>query len=371
MSIGRTSTGWAPPLALSLDGGFVQGSAQTGISVSANATGAALIAWHEFVSSQSVSRVWAVSLNTDGGFSAPEQLNTSTMGNIDSIGTGVDELGNAWVTFVQPETPGGLGVVWGRWRPAGASWRSVVRVSPQTTTATASAASLSVGASGPSVVSYTFGADVHAAMHLTDGGWLDRVIDGTTFNVAEPHTSTGPNGEAVVTWRQYRGAGLEWDTAAARFHGGAWFPADTLSNPDAGHATTPRAAVDAQGQALVVWSQAASSPTLYSAQLARFDGATWSAPTSLGAWTFNPLDWGNVALNANGVGAVTWHHGNLMAARVGVPYQLSAPFSVSSVTNLADFPARLGVSPAGERWALFPAFQAANPQRGLLVTHCP
>src|SRR5215213_7532480 len=77
-------------------------------------------------------------------------------------------------------------------------------------------------------------------------------------NAADPHVAVDAGGDAVLVWRRFDGANQRIETRT-RFANGTLSPVQTLS--DAGQdAVEPRVAVDADGNAVFTWT--------------RFDGST-------------------------------------------------------------------------------------------------
>src|SRR5262245_10623953 len=93
---------------------------------------------------------------------------------------------------------------------------------------------------------------------------------------ADVQAAVNPEGSAIAVWDAR--AGASWVvTAAARPSGGTWGPPQPVSGPLAGGPGTPDVAIDGEGNAVVVWNVAASTPAATAVQAA-------VRPAATGAW---------------------------------------------------------------------------------------
>ncbi|MDH3728607.1 MAG: hypothetical protein OER77_13845 [Myxococcales bacterium] len=87
-------------------------------------------------------------------------------------------------------------------------------------------------------------------------GWETafRIDSGDTRAVFTPHVAIDPDGNAIAVWRQPDGT-RESIWANRSTPDGGWGDAEVIEFDNQGHAADPRVAIDAAGNAIVVWQQ--------------------------------------------------------------------------------------------------------------------
>ena len=136
------------------------------------------------------------------------------------------------------------------------------------------------------------------------GGWGTAAPIETGVGAAfDPAIAVDANGNAIVVWEQ--SDGTTDNIVANRYSAGAWGTAQLIENDNAGHALFPQVTVDAMGNAIAVWEQ--------------FDGTTWNIVAnrySAGTWgtaqlveTRNAGDAHSpqVAVDASGNAIAVWY----------------------------------------------------------------
>ena len=100
---------------------------------------------------------------------------------------------------------------------------------------------------------------IYANRYTADAGWgTAEQIDAGGLLADQPQVAVEPNGNAVAVWRQSDGIRTNiW--ANLYTEGSGWGTAELIENNDAGAAEKPQAVIDADGNALAVWQQLASS----------------------------------------------------------------------------------------------------------------
>jgi hypothetical protein len=137
------------------------------------------------------------------------------------------------------------------------------------------------------------------ANRTTGGAWGTAAPITNTLNAFVPQVATDPQGDALAIWVQQNGAA--YDTWAARRTGGGWgTPALVAPN-----SSSPQLVFDATGTALAVGSQ--DDGTRTNIWASRFDAHTGWGPSSL----IERGDAGNalepqVAVDANGNALAVW-----------------------------------------------------------------
>ena len=154
------------------------------------------------------------------------------------------------------------------------------------------------------------------------------VVPFQTLDVVYPDLVVNARGDAVAAWDTYRGRRATSDIVQVAYRpaGGTWGTPTTLS----AEGGAPQAAINAQGDAIVVWTQS-QGQGLGSVQSAfRPAGGNWQAPSIVSP---NPEDVGGqqVALDGRGDAVVVWEQ--LSNVEVGPVYR--AKHSLQSAARLA------------------------------------
>ena len=155
----------------------------------------------------------------------------------------------------------------------------------------------------------TYKAERHDGSWSTPANLADRLsLAGS--HTSDPQVALNAAGDAVVVWQQYDGNGVQQIYKAER-HSGNWIlPANLDDHPSPGGADAfgPQVALNDAGDAVVVWHQNdGSSPRrIYKAER---HGGIWTLPANLddhlsiaGTSAYDP----QVALSANGDAVVVW-----------------------------------------------------------------
>ncbi|HEX6700296.1 MAG TPA: hypothetical protein VF101_06145, partial [Gaiellaceae bacterium] len=250
------------------------------VHVAMAADGGAVAVW------DGSSGVRAVTRPAGGSWSAP-----MTLGNLYEPHLAVDARGDAIVTALQSDS--GTARIVSLAKPAGSPWTSPVPVS---------AAESDIGW-GHDLAANDVGAAV-AAWTAPDGKlWVARAAlrraDGTWgspenlgyADFAAPYAAIDARGDAAVLWT--RGSGAAQVYAELRPAGGGWQPAVVLSDSGLGGAKAALA-MNRRGDALALWPEAAGAAGVRFASSYRAATATeWTAAAALPfsptlALTFDP-----------------------------------------------------------------------------------
>jgi hypothetical protein len=137
------------------------------------------------------------------------------------------------------------------------------------------------------------GGQVLQANRYTPGvGWLSEVEDvkpDDTTTADGFRLDVGENGDAFVIWEQSSGTESRNEIWATRFSGGVWSPPERIDNYDADDKSTPDIAVDGNGMAYAVWSQADGDfQNIWVAEYS--PGSTWGDPVLIELPTEDPDD---------------------------------------------------------------------------------
>lgn len=255
------ASGWSAPHALESRLGDV-----TRFEMAMDAaSGRAVVLWTQ-ASDTSNSGAWARHFDPAGGWTPVQALSTAT-GVVDVLSVGMDVQANAVAAWSQLD--GSRFSIWGNRGSAAGTWGS--------------------------------------AQLLENMDELGRV-DGN------PRIAVAPQGDALVVWQASGGTPVNRGTWTNRYTaGGGWGTASQLVSVSGGSA--PDIAIDANGNAVMVWSQISvvSVTEMYALiQAKRYQAGAWGAPLQvareLGANSV--LSTVHVKMNAAGAALVAWGQGD-------------------------------------------------------------
>jgi hypothetical protein len=146
--------------------------------------------------------------------------------------------------------------------------------------------------------------NIWARRYDASAGWgVPQPIDSNDGDATVPQVALDANGNATAVWRQLVGthAGI-W---ASRTNAGAWSKPDLIETDNLGFTFAPQVAVDAKGNAMVVWQQFDS--VRYHIKSNRFVvGSGWSTTTPVENNTTSNAADPQIAMDANGNAVAVW-----------------------------------------------------------------
>jgi hypothetical protein len=288
--------GWSAPADLSNP----EGSATTP-QVAIDADGEAVVVWSCFNGLNQI--VQAASRPAGGGWSGAVDISVAG-GDAVEPQIAIDGSGNA--VAVWSRNGGANFIVQSSTRPAGGSWSSPTDLSAAG--GPAGEPRVAIGASGEALVvwSRNDGANliVQSAARAAAGTWSQAVDLSTAgSNSDEPQVTLASGGEAIAVWTRDTAGFNTVAQTTLRPAGGSWAPATNLSSGSS-IATAPQVAVDRAGDAIVVWSDSAASPSVI-LSATRPAGGGWEGARRLSEQGENSVD-AQIALDSNGDGAGIW-----------------------------------------------------------------
>ena len=168
--------------------------------------------------------------------------------------------------------------------------------------------------------------DIRGSRYLAGSGWqAPETLDTGAGNAELPRVAMDPAGNAMVVWQQddgtrYNVLARRYDATTATWEEGQLVETDNLA--DAGG---PRVAMDASGNAMVVWRQAGFQATTIRSNNYRM-GLGWGAAELVETDTDRSADGAEMAMDASGNVTVVWFQDDgsttrydLWANRWGVP----------------------------------------------------
>jgi len=197
------------------------------------------------------------------------------------------------------------------------------------------------------------GAAAHAAAAPT---WLSRVKLSPAGQEAEkPQVVTDAHGDALAVWERLNGGNSVIEAANRPAGSGPWQAPATVSAP--GKASEdPQVGIDAQGDAVAVWSHKEGSEFVVEAAVRTGFGGTWQAAVALSMPAPEPAP--QVAVDAKGDAVVVWRRQqgstvNIEAAsRPAGSGAWQAPVTVSTAA-VGPAPARVAIDAQGDATAVW------------------
>jgi uncharacterized protein YheU (UPF0270 family) len=355
--------GWSAPIDLS----NAEWNAETP-QVAVNAAGDAVVVWSRYNGLNNIAQ--AASRPAGGTWSGAVDLSVAGRDAVEPQ-VAIDGSGNA--VAVWSRSNGSDFIVQSSTRAGGGPWSS-----PPTDLSTAGGPAgepqVAIGTSGEAVVVWSRGDGanlvVQSAARAAGGPWSEAVDLSTAGSDSqEPQVTLAQGGEAVAVWARDATGFSTIAQAALRPPGGSWSAASDLSSGGS-IAEAPQVAVDRAGEAVVVWSDSAGSPSVIHSAT-RPAGGGWGGPQRLSEVGENSIE-AQIALgpDGNGVGLWTRESGSHPIVQAlgfdGTPPQLRA-LSIPTVATMGK-PVSFSVSPfdiwspiASVRWSFGDGAGATGP----------
>ena len=224
----------------------------------------------------------------------------------------IDSHGNALVVWYQDGDPTGAGRndIWSNYYTAGSGWGSAMLVETDNA-GPAVSPQVAFDPSGVGVAVWLQSdgtASQIRSNRFTAGAWgtvavLEAVTPGASRS---PQIALDASGNALVVWSRYDGTSAFDNIWANRYTAGSgWGTAGLIESDNTGAATVPQVAFDASGNALAVWQQSdGSRRNIWSN---RFKAGTGWGTAELIEWN-NGADADNpqIAVAGNGDAVAVW-----------------------------------------------------------------
>jgi hypothetical protein len=334
---------WQAPINLSAAGQDARGNA-----VAMDARGNAVAVWTRSNGTNDI--VQAAARPAGGAWQTPVDLSAAGQNAGDPVAA-VNAQGNA--VAVWNRSNGTNDIVQAAARPAGRAWQTPVDLSAAGQNAVAW--QVAVDSQGDAVAVWTrsngTNTIVQAAVRLHDVTPVD--LSGTGQDASDPQVAIDSQGDAVAVWNRSNGTN-DIVQAAARPAAGAWQAPINLSATGQ-NASDPQVTVDSQGNAVAVWNRSNGTNDIVQAA-ARPAAGAWQAPINLSATGQNASD-PQVAINAQGNAVAVWTRFNgtndvVQAAARSAAGAWQAPINLSAAGQNALAP-QVGIDGQGDAVAVW------------------
>jgi hypothetical protein len=296
--------------------------------IAVDGDGNVTVVWERYAGTNRI-LVQAVDRPEGGSWGSPVDIGEVKTMSAPEPWLAVDEAGDATVVWTSGD------VIVSGYRPAGGSWQAAVPISG----ADSYGPQAAVDAQGDATAVWMHfdGSDyvVQSAYRPAAGSWeAPSVVSESGEEGGNPHIALGAQGDVMVVWRGETG-GEEAARASYKPVEGSWQPPTAVSVPG-DQVQSLHVALDASGDALVVWADSTNELGSYTIAKAAFlpAGGSWEAPVELsedGGNSF-PLD---VVFDTSGNAAVVWERSNEGQSIVQADYR-PAGGSWQEATDLSE-----------------------------------
>jgi hypothetical protein len=269
-----------------------------------NASGNAVVAWNQYDVVSGTYHIWSNRYVAEAGWGTAQRIENEVGVAFDPQ-VAVDASGNANVIWVHRDL--GIGGIWSNRYVVGTNWGAPQRISE--VGGDVFDARIAVDAGGNAIAVWeqqgAQSSNIVSNRYVAGMGWgAAQLIEREPGEAYDPQIAIDAAGNAAVTWEHY-GADRHYGIWSNRYHaaGADWGTAQRIEN-EVGNAYDPQVAVDASGNATVVWHYSdGMKSNIWSSRYAA--GTGWGPARLIGSESrrgTNP----QVAVDANGDAVVVW-----------------------------------------------------------------
>jgi hypothetical protein len=332
--------GWEAPVDLSepeLESEVIPGANDASSPrIAVDRNGNVTVVWERYAGSKIV--VQSVDRPAGGSWTAPDDIGEVNLGPAPEPWIAVDWEGRATAVWKHGE------VIETAFRPFGHGWEAAVPLSGEESFVPEAA--MDARGDTTAVWMHFDGSHyvVESAYRPEGGEWeAPTQVSQPGEEGGNPHVALDASGDALVVWR---GHGEEGESVRAAYRpaGGSWGPATDVSSPGE-HVESLRDAVDPEGNAIVAWSGDMGKAGEYGIAHAAFKpvAGSWEAPVGLSSDGGNSFP-SDVVFDTSGNAALVWQRWNGSSGLVQASYR-----------------------PAGEEWE-FPVDLSEEGKQGMDAT---
>ena len=208
--------------------------------------GNALAVWYQGDGTRN--NVWANRYVASSGWGSAEPIDSDHLENSNDPQIAVDANGNALVVWRQSEN------IWANRYEAGKGWGSAEPIDPGNLK-NADNPQIAMDANGNALTVWRQSENIWVNRYMVGSGWGTAKLIGANTEVAwMPQMAVNASGNAIVVWPQHDGT--RFNIWVSRYVGdNGWGNAELIEVDNAGGALDPQVVLDANGNALAVWSQ--------------------------------------------------------------------------------------------------------------------
>lgn len=301
--------GWGTPQPVS-DGSNAADNPQVAI----DADGNAIVVWQQTDSFRY--SIWANRYTAASGWSGPHLIE-GTDGNAGNPQVAVDGAGNAiavWWQNASAASGSPIGTVANRF-VAGSGWSGAVAISSHAGNGGTFGPQIAFDAAGNALATWCWSGatpapHMWAARHAAAGGWTGAVAidqENSTGCSTSPQVAFDGAGNAIAVWHRNNGSFDQVRTNRYSAAGG-WGTAGWLASAPPNYSRNARVAFDGSGEAIAVWEQQVGATANAHVMASRYRPATgWDEPVSIKTDANGSAFAPRLAIDAGGNATVVWY----------------------------------------------------------------
>lgn len=251
------SKAWGTPRLIDADNTQNESSPK----ITMDASGNALASWGKYEGQDNRFSMWTSLGTPTVGWSKPTQFQSNTAGDIGVSDIKFDANGNALAVGIQRD--GMQQNIWAYRYTPGSGWGTAVPIKTNGN-AVVEGVKIAFDASGNAMVVWSQSdnanpSNIWANRYTPGSGWgtAELIESDNAGNATQPQIAMDASGNAVAVWHQQIGNWLS--IYATRYTPGSGWGMAALIETNEGDASGPKIALDAIGNALVVWTQSEGS----------------------------------------------------------------------------------------------------------------
>lgn len=285
-----------------------------GVPLASNGQRYRAIATNSVSSATSTEVLLTVQASVSKAWQAQVLIETDNRGDADQPQVAANAAGTATAVWQQSDGTS-IGIYANRYTP-GSGWGTAVRIEPGNIN-TAQEPQVAMDSSGNAIAVWmqqdNFGSNkIWASRYAAAGstwGTPTRIESGAG-DAGNPQIAMDGSGNAIAVWWQHQGA--QMDVVANRFVPGSGWGTEVAIETDASDVSAPQVAMDAAGNAMVVWAVARQTGGFsfeYDVWANRYVALTgWGTARSIdGVNTTQPNPAPHVAIDGSGNAIAVWH----------------------------------------------------------------
>jgi len=277
----------------------------SGPQIAMSVNGSAFAVWAQFDGTRE--DVWSSRYTRGEGWRFPERIETNSASRVSGPQVAVDPNGNAVAVWAHSD--GTRYDIWSNRYTPSSGWGSTARRIETDNAGDALEPQLAVDTEGNAAVVWTqfdgMTFDVWSNRYTLGTGWgtPERIENEDKGDASNPHIGVDAHGTAVAVWAQFDGKRDIWSNRYTP--GTGWGAAERIEANDLGDAREPRIAVDPNGSAVVVWKQPdGTGEKIWSNRYTPSTG--WGGAQRIDSDDTSTRTGARVAIDANGNAVAVW-----------------------------------------------------------------
>jgi hypothetical protein len=238
--------------------------------------------------STTTSHVWSNRYSAGSGWGAAARIDDDAVA-ASTAQIAFDTSGNAIAVWDQSDSAGSFHIWAKRYTAAASAW-GTARMIPDTDTVQAFDAQIGIDTAGNALAVWAKSdglqreTEIWASRYTANGDWGMAVrVSDPLADVGTPQVALDANGDAIVVWHQIEGSAhttsVRWNRYTA---GGSWGTAALIDTGD-GSVGDPQVASDPNGNAVAVWEQLGSGSHSEIRSSRYTVGSGWAATVNAGS----------------------------------------------------------------------------------------